>query len=98
MASDLAIVSGLTGWQKSRPAANARGHRRAARGLGAVEDRQLALEQAHLEPLLEAAGDLGEQRAGGDRSHDPVGQLKAELLGGLEGQGLGALGVVRDAC
>jgi hypothetical protein len=55
----------------------------------------VALEQPAVDPLLERARDLGEQRAGGDRRHHAVGELPAELLGDLEGQRLGALGVVR---
>ena len=68
--------------------------RAAALRLGAVEDRLLALDQAEVEPLLEAAAELGEQRARGDRADDPVGQLPAELLDGLVGERLRALGVV----
>ena len=68
--------------------------RAAALGLGAVEDRLLALDQAEVDPLLEAAAELGEQRARGDRADDPVGQLPAELLDGLVGERLRALGVV----
>ena len=52
------------------------------------------LDQADVEPLLEAAAELGEQRARGDRADDPVGQLPAELLDRLEGERLRALGVV----
>src|SRR5262249_46633241 len=55
-------------------------HRAAAERLGAVEDRLLAFDQAQVGPLLEAAGDLGEERAGGDRADHPVGKLPAELL------------------
>ena len=39
IASDLAIVSGLTGLQMSQPALEGLGHRRAALGLGAVHRR-----------------------------------------------------------
>ena len=45
-------------------------------------------------PLLEAARDLREQRARGDRRDDAIGQLPAELLDRLVGERLGALGVV----
>ena len=68
--------------------------RAAALRLGAVEDRLLALDQAEVEPLLEAAAELGEQRAGGDRADDPVRQLPAELLDRLVGERLRALRVV----
>ena len=68
--------------------------RGAALGLGAAEGRQLALDQAELEPLVDAAAELGEQRARGDRADDAVGQLPAELLDRLVGERLRALGVV----
>ena len=41
--------------------------RAAALRLGAVEDRLRALDEAEVEPLLEAPAELGEERAGGDR-------------------------------
>ena len=44
--------------------------------------------------LPEALGDLGQLRAGGHGHDHVVGRLPAELLDRLEGQGLGALGVV----
>ncbi len=69
--------------------------RAAARRLGAVEDRLLALDEADVEPFLEAAAQFGEQRARGDRADDPVRQRPAELLDRLEGERLRALGVVR---
>ena len=72
IASDLAIVSGLTGRQTSRAGGERLGDRRAALGLGAVHVRHLALEQPAVDPLLEAARDLREQRAGGDRRDDAV--------------------------
>src|SRR6185503_13706858 len=71
------------------------GDGRAAERLGAVEGGQLAAQQARVDELLEAARDLGEQRAGGDRRDHAVGDLPAELLGRLERERLGALGVVR---
>src|SRR4029077_2838767 len=70
----------------------------AALGLGAVHLRQRAgggLYEAELSELLEATGDLREQRARGDRHDAAVGQLPAELLGDLEGERLRALRVVR---
>ena len=69
--------------------------RAAAVGLGAVEDRLRALDEPDLEPLGEAAPELGEERAGSDRDDDPVGQLPAELLDGLVGERLRPLRVVR---
>ena len=95
IASDLAIVSGLTGRQTSWPAANAAATGEQPERLRAVHDRHLARDQAGVDELLEAARELRELRAGGDRPHDAVRQLPAELLDGLEGQRLGALGVVR---
>jgi hypothetical protein len=89
------MVSGFTGRQTSVPAAHAWATGRAADGLGAVEGRQLAREQAELEELAEALADLGEQRARGDRDDDAVGRRPPELLADLVGQRLGALGVVR---
>jgi hypothetical protein len=71
------------------------GHRRAALGLCAVHRRRVPIEQAELAPLVEAAGDLGEQGAGRHRRHHAVGQLEAEPLGDLERERLRALGVVR---
>src|SRR5215213_3281106 len=68
--------------------------RAASLGLGAVEDRLLAADKPEVEPLLEAAAQFGEERAGGDRADHPVGQLPAELLDGLVGERLRALGVV----
>ena len=70
------------------------GHWRAAGGLGAVEGRHRPVQQAEVDPFLEAAGDLSEQRTGRDRADDPVRQLPAELLGRLEGDRLRALRVV----
>jgi hypothetical protein len=69
--------------------------RRATLRLGAVHRRQRAAHEARVDELLEPARDLREQRARGDRRHDPVGQLPAELLRRLVGERLGALGVVR---
>ena len=90
----LAIVSGRCGLQISHPASNAVATGLAALGLGAVEGREGAVDQADLAPLADPAGDLGEQRPRGDRADDPAGQLPAELLDGLEGDRLRALGVV----
>ena len=95
IASDFAIVSGFTGRQKSLPSPNALRDRRAALGLGAVEHRKRAREEPHLEPLLEPARDLREQRARRDRRDDVARQLEAELLGDLEGDRLRPLRVVR---
>ena len=68
--------------------------RRAAGRLSAVERRQLALDQPDLAPLVEAARDLREQRAGRDRRDHAVRQLEAELLGDLERDRLRSLRVV----
>jgi hypothetical protein len=67
----------------------------AAGGLGAIERRQVSLEQAQLDPLLETLRDLGEERARRDRTDDAVRQLEAELLGNFEAERLRALRVVR---
>ena len=56
--------------------------------------RRAALDQPDRDELAEALGDLRELAARGDRHDDLVGQAPAELLGDLEGEGLGALGVV----
>src|ERR1700730_14357037 len=69
-------------------------HRVATLRLGAVEGRQISLDQTNLEPLAQPPGDLGEQRPRCDRTDDAAGQLPAELLDGFEGERLGALGVV----
>src|SRR3954464_10796694 len=74
MASDLAIVSGLTGRQTSVPAANGGagggrgGDRRAAERLGAVHHRYVAGHEPDLDELAEPARDLGELRAARDRA------------------------------
>ena len=94
IASDFAIVCGRTGRQTSLAGLERLRDRRAALGLGAVEGGQLALEDAELEPLLEAAGDPREERAGRDGHDHAVGQLEAELLRDLEAERLGALRVV----
>ena len=95
IASDLAIVSGLTGRQTSVPAGERLRDRRAALGLRAVHRRDRAADEPGVDELLEAARDLREQRARGDRRDDAVGELPAELLGRLVRERLGALGVVR---
>ena len=95
MASDLAIVSGLHRPADVLAGVEGRRDRRAALRLGAVHDRRLAVDEPERAPLVEALGDLREQRAGGDRRDAAVGQLPAELLGDLVGQRLRALGVVR---
>ena len=94
IASDFAIVSGLTGRQKSWPAANALATGEQPVACAPLKVGSLPVSKPELDPLLEAARDLREQRAGGDRADDPVGQLEAELLGDLERERLGALGVV----
>src|SRR5439155_25102913 len=68
--------------------------RGAALRLAAVDAGTRAGDEADLPELLEALPDLREERAGRDRRDDGVRQLPAELLGDLEGEGLGALGVV----
>ena len=73
-----------------------RGDRRAAGGLRARHAHLGCLvEQADLVQLVEALVDLGEQRAARDRHDHVVGRLPAELLGGLVGERLRALGVER---
>ena len=94
IASDLAIVSGFTGRQMSQPASNACATGEQPSACAPLNVGSVALEQPDLEPLVEAARDLREQRARRDRRHDAVGQLEAELLGDLEGERLRALGVV----
>ena len=56
---------------------------------------RLVIQEAHLCQLAEPLGDFGQLRPRPHRHHDVVGCLPAELLGRLEGEGLGALGVVR---
>ncbi len=94
MASDLAIVFGLTGRQTSWPAAKAvaTGEQPSAwapfmRG----SSPSIRPSSVHSSKAL---GDLREQRPRGDGHDAAVGQLPAELLGDLEGQRLRALGVV----
>ena len=95
MASDLAIVLGLTGRMASVPSRKAVGDGRAALGLGARHPhRRLLGQEADLAQLGEALGHLGQLAARPDRHHHVVRGLPAQLLGDLEGQRLGALGVV----
>jgi hypothetical protein len=54
----------------------------------------VAVDQAYFHHLVEPSLDLGEQRPAGDRNDNVVGRFPAELLDDLEGQRLGALGVV----
>ena len=95
MARLLAIVSGLTGRIASVPSLYAVDDRRAARGLGAEDLVGLVLDEAELDQLLERLVDLGQLGPGRHRDDDLVGQPPAELLGDLEAQRLGALGVER---
>ena len=95
MASDLAIVSGLTGRQTSWPAAKAVATGEQPCAWAPFIVGIVAGDQPGVDELLEAAGDLRELRAGGDRADDAVRQLPAELLDRLERERLGALGVVR---
>ena len=69
--------------------------RGAAGGLATDEPDRPPFDQAQVGQLLEAAGDPGEHRPGGDRRDDDVGRPPAERLGDLVGEGLGALGVER---
>ena len=95
MASDLAIVSGLTGRQTSVPAAKAVATGEQPSAWAPFMVGIVALDQPGVDELLEPAGELGELRAGGDRADDAVRELPAELLDRLERERLGALGVVR---
>ena len=56
---------------------------------------RLLVEQADLVQLVEALADLREQRTARDRDDDVIGNRPAELLRGLEREGLRTLGVVR---
>ena len=69
--------------------------RSAAEGLGRVDLRPHALDQAELLELLHGLPDLRDQRPPRARHHDVVGRPPAELLDDLVAVGLGALGVVR---
>ena len=55
----------------------------------------LLVEEADLRQLPEPLGDLRQLGARADRHDDVVRRLPAQLLGRLEGEGLGALRVVR---
>ena len=93
IASDRATVSAGAA---SPPVLRERGRDRcAAFRLAAVQPRRRPVDEADLAQLAEALVDLRDQRAGGDRGDDGVGQLPAELLGDLERERLRALGVVR---
>ena len=95
IASDRAIVSGLTGADFVDTVEERLRHRTAALGLRARDPVRLLLDGADRDELAERPVDLGEQRAARDRHHDVVGQAPSELLGGLEPERLRALRVVR---
>ena len=59
------------------------------------EHRRRAVDESQFDELLEALGDLGELTARGERHDDLIGRAPAELFADLEGQRLGAFGVVR---
>ena len=92
MASDLAIVLGLTGRMASVPwrKAVATGEQPSA---WAPETRTAGSSGSRpdLAELGEPLGHLGQLAARADGDHDVVGRLPAELLGDLEGERLGAL-------
>ena len=93
IASDLAIVSGLTGRIDVVAVAEGRRDRRASGRLRAEDLVGLVLDEAELDELLEGLVHLGQLRAGRDRDDDLVGKPPAELLGDLVAERLGALGV-----
>jgi DNA internalization-related competence protein ComEC/Rec2 len=70
-------------------------HRRAARRLRPEHPVRGGLHEAQLAQLMEALVDLGQLRAGRHGHHHLAWQPPTELLGDLEAQRLGALGVVR---
>ena len=70
------------------------GNGRAAGGLGAEEADRLFRDQAQSDQLFKGLANLGDQRAAGHGNHDVIGQTPAELLGDLEADSFGALGVV----
>ena len=95
IASDLAIVSGLTGRQKSRPASNAvaTGEQPAAWApLNVGSSPSSSPSSIHSSNPRAIFVNSDPDAIGHD---DPVGQLEAELLGGLERERLRALRVVR---
>ncbi len=95
MASDLASVRGPDRLDHVVARAEGRRHRGAALGLGA-EDLAAGLgHQAQLRQLAERLVDLDQLGAGRHRHDDLLGQPPAQLLGDLEADRLGALGVVR---
>ena len=69
--------------------------RRAARGLRRVHARQVAVDEANLAELAEAADDAREQRAASDRRHDVPRIAPAELLDDLEAVRFRSLRVIR---
>ncbi len=95
IASERAIVSGFTGVTSSAPSRNACATGRQPCGLGAADPVGLLLDRADRDQLTERPVDLREQSAPhAIGHHHVVGQTPAELLGGLEPERLGALGVV----
>jgi hypothetical protein len=93
MASDLAIVSGLTGRIASVSALKAvlTGEQPVACAPKILVG--LVLDQTERDQFLERLVHLGQLGAGGDRNDDLVGQPPPELFGDLIAQRLGALGV-----
>ena len=88
------MVSGLTGSGNSRPSLERAHDGRAAGRLRRVDPRQLAVDEADLAQLAEAATDARQQRAAGDRRHEVLREAPAQLLGDFEPERLRALGVV----
>ena len=95
MASDFAIVSGRTGVGTDFAFDQGPGDRGATGRLRAGDPHPLvACDEPDESELGETLVDLGEETPRGDRHDDVVRESPAELLGHLEGERLGALGVV----
>ena len=98
MARERTIVSGTrTGIDGVGPVDERLRDRCAAGRLAAHEADRRPLDEPDRGQLVEALGQLREERPRRDRRDDDVGQAPAELLGDLEGQRLAALGVERAA-
>ena len=94
IASDFAIVSGPHRTADLVPGLERLRDRAAALGLGAVEGGSEPSTMPRSSHSSKPRAILVNSEPGCDRADDPVRQLEAELLGNLERERLGALGVV----
>jgi hypothetical protein len=94
MASDLAIVFGLTGSGNSAPDSSASNDRCGSRRLRRVNARQLALDETDLAEFAQPFENARQECPPRHGRHEVIGQAPSELLRDLESHGLRALRVV----